>query len=279
MAVLNKKIEILQKRIDNIKRIWTSGYHNYNKNVAEMRQAKNTNSKNWQRLCKLTEKWQKERTAQLTMRRKKAEAEQHRYMLELTELDLKKENLLGQIKAEQAEDNEIVETIFARTEEYLDALESRNAYVTRHVFPRMIIEDGELLSRVTIENEDETRRVVAKVRYLKIVDQELATKGIAAIDRFFSRVRPVADLDPDTQLLYEIAQQVVHIKITPSSIEIGEKMGQFLRLNIKKTKHPDLWQAQDFLKRSISSKKSPQYILLFERVSNKDPWKAFKQTL
>jgi len=172
--------------------------------------------------------------------------------------------------------DDIVTQIFGLNEAVVTASKARMACLTRHVFPRLIGEDGKLRSRVTFTTKDGTRRVIARVNSMTIVKGDLAAEAEALITKFIERFqKPAGKIDPAVKALFDLTSQILIKRIT---FKVGPDLGRFLGVTIDETIFPELARAQALLRLSVESEKTNSYIRIYQRKDAASQWVAVPQS-
>lgn len=191
----------------------------------------------------------------------------------IAELDAKLTLITSQVEAERDEIDDIVSTVVSLKNGEVAAREQVNNYLTERLYSRMLKDDGTLRSQLTLDNSDGTLRLKAMVNTIQFVDQELAEKAKEEIEKFFERLRPAAEMDKHTKMLFELTQKLL---VEKARFKIGPDLYRFLSLKLYKKSFPELYQAQHLLKSSLRSEKSGTYIRIYEK-DTRGAWRPVKQ--
>ncbi len=268
-----RRLEKLKKEEAWVRKKWNKGNQAFIKASEANATLRRRGTKREKKLQKIILSWRQE-TIKLTKKRDKARAAIKGEEERLAALRVEYAKVIEQIEAERKARNEIVTQTFFLSEAMKSARKDRESYLNEHVYPRLIDEAGNLRSQITFTHSDGTRRVVAMVNTINIVDSFLAGEAKSEIEKFFERIRPKAeDIDELTKMLYDLTRKIL---IEKTKFQIGPDLYMFLALELDKEIFPELKKAQDFLKSSLRSEKSDTYIRLFERESRTGKWKRLK---
>jgi hypothetical protein len=189
--------------------------------------------------------------------------------LELAKL---KEQEGGEVKAE----NEVVAQVFALNEVVVRASKDLEDYLNRQVFPRLLDDDGKLLSQVSFTSADQLRRVRAMTNTMTIVRGDLATEAMNQIERFFDRFQKQAEtMDPNSKALYDLTRQLL---VEKASFKVGPDLYRFLAMELDEEIFPELAEAQRLLRLSIRSEKTTSYVRIHERTDLSGKWEPVRQS-
>lgn len=180
----------------------------------------------------------------------------------IAELKLRRSMTISRVEIERNEIDEIVSTVFALKKGEAASREQVNDYLTDKIYGRMEKSDGRLRSQLTLDNSAGTLRVKAMVNTIQFVDSELAEQAMKEIEKFFERLRPVAEMDENTNILFDLTEKLL---VEKARFKIGPDLYRFLSLKLYKKDFPELYQAQLLLKSSLRSEKSRTYIRLYEK--------------
>ena len=268
-----RRLEKLKKKEGQARGKWNKGYQAFMKASELNATLKRRGTEREKRLRNIILSWRQE-TVELTTDRDLARVAIKDEEERLAALRVEYAKVIEQIEAERKARNEIVTQTFFLSKFMKSAREDREGYLNEHVYPRLIDEAGNLRSQIAFTHSDETRRVVAMVNTIAIVDSFLAGEAKDEIEKFFERIRPkVEDIDELTQMLYDLTRKIL---IEKTKFQMGPDLSTFLALELDREIFPELRRAQDFLKRSLRSEKSNSYIRLFERESRADKWVRLK---
>lgn len=268
-----RRLEKLKKKEGQARGKWNKGNQIFIKASEVNATLKRRGTEREKKLRDIILGW-RQKTVELTKSRDEARAAIKDEEERLVNLRVEYAKVVEQIKAERKARDEIVTQTFFRSEVMKSARKDREDYLNEHVYPRLIDEAGKLRSQITFTHSDETKRVVAMVNTIAIVDSFLAGEAKDEIERFFERIRPKAeDIDELTQGLYDLTRKIL---IEKTKFQIGPDLYTFLSLELDKEIFPELKKAQDFLKRSLRSEKSDTYIRLFERKNRTDKWEQVR---
>ena len=270
-----RRLEKLKKEEARVRKKWNKGNQAFIKASEANATLKRRGTEREKKLQKIILSWGQE-TAKLTKDRDEARAAIKDEEERLVSLRVEYAKVIEQIEAERKARDEIVVQTFFRSKVMKDARKDREDYLNEHVYPRLIDEAGKLRSQITFTHSDETKRVVAMVNTIAIVDSFLAGEAKDEIERFFERIRPKAeDIDELTQGLYDLTRKIL---IEKTRFQIGPDLYRFLSLELDREIFPELRKAQDFLKGSLRSEKSDTYIRLLERENRTDTWEQVRIT-
>jgi len=268
-----RRLEKLKKEEAWVRKKWNKGNQTFIKASEANATLKRRGTEREKKLRNIILSWGQE-TARLTEDRDETRAAIKGEEERLATLRVEYVKTIEQIEAERKARNEIVTQTFFLSQVMKSARKDREGYLNERVYPRLIDEAGNLRSQITFTHSDETRRVVAMVNTINIVDSFLAGEAKGEIEKFFERIRPKAgDIDELTQMLYDLTRKIL---IEKTKFQIGPDLYRFLSLELDREIFPELKKAQDFLKRSLRSEKSDTYIRLFEREGRTGKWERLK---
>ncbi len=193
-------------------------------------------------------------------------------LLELgTKLTMLREQEINEIK----NIDDIVIQVFGLNEAVVQAAAAREDCLKRHVFPRLIDSQGNLLSQITFPSSDGLRRVVAMVNTMTIIRGDLAAEAQREIQQFMERVQKPAKIDPTMEALFELTRQLL---IEKTDFKVGPDLYRFLAMDLDADTFPELARAQMLLRQSIRSEKTNSYIRIYERSSRTENWEVVPQS-
>lgn len=267
-----QKLEKITIQEEKTRKKWTAEYGKYMKAAEDLARLKIHGTAKETSLRAKVLGWPK-RTVELTKNRDAARKEGKKIEEQLIQLGLELTRLTEQEGGEVGLTDEIVTQVFALNDVVVRAAVDREDCLTRHVFPRLII-DGKLCSQVSFTKSDGLRRVVAMVNTMTIVQGDLAIQAKAEIEKFFARFQATA-MNQNTKALYELTKQIL---IEKTNFKVGPDLYRFLGMELDEEVFPELSLAQHLLRKSIKSEKTNSYIRLFERKTSKDKWEVVRQS-
>ncbi len=253
---------------------WTKEYGKFLKATTDLANLKRFGTKRHERLKNSIRSWP-DRTSELTRKRDEVRTAIAEQKGEVTKQEIELSRVVEKEAAERKSRDELVNQVFLLNNSVIAALETRNHYLSGHVYNQLVDEQGNLRSQLTFINSDGIRKVVAMVNTIQLVMPDLAAEAMREIEQFFDRFRPQAEMDEATQALYDLTKKLLVMK---TKFRIGPDLYRFLSLELDNDIFPELRKAQDLLKNSIRSEKTDSYIRLYRRVSRADKWKQIKQT-
>ena len=266
-----KKLYVEEKRA----RVrWTKGYGQY---IAAAEQIADLTLHGTKREASLRQKikgWPKE-SASLTRERDKFRAEISKSEESLIALGIKLAIVSADELSQSRATDEVVTEVFSLNEVVVRAASSREDYLKRQIFTKLIDEDGQLRRQVTFDSANGLRRVVALVNVMTIVRSDLAAEAKRLIGRFFERFQQPAKLDPRVGVLFELTRQLL---VTKTDFKVGPDLYRFLAAELDSDVFPELFEAQALLRQSIRSEKTSSYIRLYVRTSRADKWTPVPQS-
>ena len=171
--------------------------------------------------------------------------------------------------------DDIVIQVFGLNEAVVQAAAAREDCLKRHVFPRLIDSQGNLLSQITFPSSDGLRRVVAMVNTMTIIRGDLAAEAQREIQQFMERVQKPAKIDPTMEALFELTRQLL---IEKTDFKVGPDLYRFLAMDLDAGIFPELARAQMLLRQSIRSEKTNSYIRIYERSARTENWEVVPQS-
>lgn len=273
---INKKKKALQraeKLEASSRKKWTLEYGKFMKATKDLATIKVHGTAKEKGLREKILSWPK-RSVELTKIRDQFRVQVTAIREDLTTLGLEQALLNEQQNSEIGLVDEIVKQVFDLNEATVRAATSREECLTRHVFPRLISEDGKLASQVSFTSTNGLRRVVAMVNTMTLIQGDLATKAKAEIERFFDRFQATA-MNTITQALYKLTKEIL---VEKTKFKVGPNLYRFLGMELDSELFPELTLAQQLLRQSIRSEKTNSYIRIYERKSLKDKWEVVKQS-
>ena len=188
-----------------------------------------------------------------------------------TRLALLREKQMNEGKAT----DEIVTQVFGLNVVAVRAARDREECLKRHIFPRLIGDDGKLCRQLAFTSTDQLRRVVAMVNTMTVIDVDLAIAAKTEVEKFFARFQEETPLEGSVAALYDLTRQML---VEKTSFKVGPELYRFLAMELDEAAFPELVTAQRLLRLSIRSEKTSSYIRLFQRTSHADPWEPVAQS-
>lgn len=289
VSIVEKAIKSVQRNIDRLKKVeakaraaWTKRYHEYQESVTrkdaianEFRDRAKTRriipkklDQQFDRLSKLVDGWAKQ-SAELTKKRNEERAKIKAEEDRLHELKVEAAKLIAQVEAERKAVDEVVNMVFTLNHKVILAFHDRNDFLTQHVYPHLIDDEGKLRSQITFMNSDQTRKVVALVNSITRMDPDLAGRARQLVDKFFDQFTEKAEMDQPTMALFDLTRNIL---VEKTQFKVGPDLYRFLGLEIKEQLFPELYQAQMLLRQSMRSEKTDKYVRLYVRESAEHSW-------
>lgn len=272
IAARKRDLEKFSSRESRAKSKWAVGYGKYMAAAAELAKLTRHGTKKEESLKAKVLDWP-QMSCFLTAGRDRHRDEITTAQNELTTLGLDLTRLIEQQSGDERATNEIVAQVFDLNDAVVRAATAREDCLNRHVFPRLISEDGKLSSQVSFTSKDGKRRVVAMVNTMTLVQGDLARKAQEEISKFFSRFK-TTKMDANTKAMFEITEQIL---VEKTKFKVGPDLYRFLGLKLDDELFPELSLAQQYLRQSIRSEKTNSYIRIFERSSPTDKWQVVRQ--
>lgn len=266
-----EKLTGLEERSRNV---WTKAYHRFMKAVKELTELKVHGTQKEEGLKKKIQGWPEE-SSRLTRRRDGFRAQIRETEQELIKLGIEQAQLREQQISEVKSTDEIVTQVFALNEIVVRASGDREDCLTRHVFPRLMDDQGKLHSQISFTSSDGLRRVVAMVNTMTIVRGDLAAQAKSEIQSFFDRFQRAAKMDETVKPLFDLTQQLL---VEKTAFKVGPDLYRFLSMELDADIFPELSRAQTLLRQSIRSEKTSSYIRIYQRKSHTDRWVVVKQS-
>jgi len=267
-------LEKLEKKEKRSRENWTKAYRAFMKAVDDLTEIKIHGTKK-ELVIKSKIKGWPEKTALLTKERDEFRAQIRSAQEKLTQYGTELTVLMERQTSDASATNEVVTQVFSLNEVVVRAARDREACLSRHVFPRLIDDNGKLLSQVTFDSADGLRRVVAMVNTMTIIQGDMAAHAMNQIQKFFDRFQQEVDMNAVTKALYELTRQLL---VEKTSFKVGPDLYRFIAMEIDSSIFPELAEAQQFLRLSIRSEKTNSYIRLYSRKSRADKWEVVPQS-
>lgn len=276
---LERRLKNLKEAEANARTAWTKEYKRFMTYSAELAEREERNmkkgTKRGQQLVDYIKNWP-ERSEKLTKIRDELRTKIDQVEDELAGISLELKKLQLEWDNDLQANDDLIEVIFQLNQKIVQALEERNAVLTKRVYSRLIKEDGTLRRQLTLENSDGTRKLVALVNSIQFIQTELAEAAKAEIEKFFERYQqPILPQNPTLAKLYQLTQELL---VDKRNFKIGPSFYIFISLDIDAAQFPELAKAQENLRASIRSMKTNSYIRLYERASRSDKWIPIKQS-
>jgi methyl-accepting chemotaxis protein len=270
-----KKQELakVQGEEEKIRQRWTLSYTKTWEKVRALYKTKNHATVKAQALWKKVMEWPDE-SPKITATRDDRRLRIANIKAGLEQLGLELARAIEQEYSGVNATDEVVTQVFSLNDTVLQAASRREECLKRHVFPRLINENGKLSSQVSFTSSDGLRRVVAMVNTMTIVLGELANNAQDEIQRFFDKFQQT-QMDPVTQAMYELTKQIL---VEKTKFKVGPDLYRFLGMELDEDIFPELALAQRYLRQSIRSEKTNSYIRLYERRSMSDKWEVVPQS-
>jgi len=267
-----KSIDALMKREAKARENWRKKHRRYQKAAKEgFKVRRGTKKEN--KLKQIVYDWEQE-NKKLTIERDEARRQLRLKQEEASRLEFELSRSMEKDRAEMRAVDELVDQVFTLNDAVVEALKTRNAFLTRQVYDKLIKEDGSLRSQVTFTNSDGTRKVVAMVNSITQIRSDLAETAREEIQSFFSRFQRHAQLFDDIQALFDLTRKIL---VEKTKFKVGPDLYRFLSLDLNKDNFPELVRAQELLKKSLRSEKTDSYIRLWTRPDCRSKWSQVKQ--
>jgi hypothetical protein len=260
----------LDEQIKSTSERWTKGYHRFIKAAEEISQIVQHGTKKEAELRTIILEWTT-RTEEQTRDKHSIRNEKEQKKEELNKMKLELAKIEAELNAEKVANSEIVDQVFNLHSMVVDSLKARNDYLSEKVYNRLIDDNGNLRSQLTILHPNGLKKIVAMVNSITKIVPELAIEAKAEIDKFFGRFQKAEEMSVEMKALYEIVQQLL---IEKTTFKVGSELYRFFDLNIDESVFPELKKAQSLLRRSLRSERTESYIKLYERKSLSDKWIA-----
>lgn len=270
-AEIRLKKKELQKLAESEKKSrtrWTKDYAAVGKAAEMLADITTLGTKKHNRLKTIIKGW-KEKTTNLTGNRNLYRDKIEQAKQELQKLEIKLALVKEQESNESRSIDDIVAQIFALNQTAVEASHARLACLERHVFPRLIDDDGKRRSQITFTHKNGKQRVIAMTNEMVVIAGDLAEEAENQIKKFFARFQQPAEMDPQMRPLFELTQKILIQKV---DFKIGEELSTFLGLELDRKTFPELVYAQDLLKRSIRREKTNSFIRIYQREDSTSNW-------
>lgn len=269
-----KEFARLQKLEAQARLAWTKAYRIFKKAAVDIAALKIHDTKREEHLKNIINGWD-EKGAILTLKRDHCRREIAEKEKEISEKKIELAKIRTQIENAKNIDDSLVDQVFRLNDTVTAALMNRNDFLSANVYHRLIDEKGKLSTQLTINNSFGTKRVVALVNSIHIVDAHKAAEAKDLIQKFFDNLQANIEMDVTTRALYDLTQKLL---VEKTSFKIGPTFYQFISLDINADIFPDLVMAQDLLKSSLRSEKTSSYIRLYTRLDRHSNWIPVKQS-
>ncbi|OGF30367.1 hypothetical protein A2300_04575 [Candidatus Falkowbacteria bacterium RIFOXYB2_FULL_35_7] len=275
IAVVEQNLKKLRKKEEEVRKSWVKKFREFVSTsldtvdvLGEMEQrledrkkgSKKLKSKS-KRIADIFKRFadlNKELTKERDEARNKIRQEEER----LQELRIRQAELVAKVKAQQEAQDEIIAIVFELNDAVIKALEARNNYLSRHIYPHLLNDDGTLRRQITFESSDGKRKVVAMVNSITMVQPDLAERAQQLIVGFFDGFSERLEMDELTREMFDMTRDIF---VEKTHFSVGQSFALFLRLEIKEEVFPELYQAQMLLRQSMRTKKTDSYIRLYEK--------------
>jgi hypothetical protein len=278
---LDRQISANQKELKKLGKLelrsrqkWTKEFRAFKKAAKAVSKITRPKSKKREKLAAKIESFDA-RNVDLTILRDHYRASITKSREELVKLQTERTLLSEQISTENKSVDEIVTSVFRLNETVVEASTGRAEYLTRHVFQRLIGDDGKIRSQVSFTSSDGLRRVIAMTNTMTLVQGDMATEAQQLIEKFFERFQQTAAMDPNTKILYDLTHQLL---IEKTKFKVGPDLYRFLSMEIDQETLPELHEAQRLLRQSIRSEKTSSYIRIKQRESQNLNWVDVRQS-
>ena len=276
---IKKQLKYLTNQEETARNQWNRGYQQFIKASQEYVTKTKLDTKLAHRLRAIINDWPAY-SDQLTEQRDQARQELAKLSQYLKEMEIELTKLLQQAEAEQNERDEIVKQTFLLNNTMVSALETRNNYLTSHVYKHLYDEQGKLKTQVSFVNSDKTRKVVALVNTITFIEPASASEAKQLINDFFQsisqlKIKSISPaVDQTTQALVDITQQLL---VEKTRFKVGPKLYQFLSLEIEGKVFPELKKAQQLLRAGLRSEQTNSYVRLLVKNTATNRWEQVRQ--
>jgi len=281
IATLEREIPKKKKELERLTGLevrardrWTKGYHAFLKAAGRLANLKVHNTKTEAGLKKKIDCWPAE-SGTLTRERDAVRIQVKKAEQELAALGTKMATLREQESNEIGTTNEIVTQVFALNDAVVRAATDREECLKRHVFPRLIDEQGNLRRQLSFTSSNGLQRVVAMVNTLTIVRGDLASQAKGEIEQFFERFQRTTKMDEGVRPLYDLTRELL---VEKTDFKVRPDLYRFLAMDLDGEIFPELSRAQTLLRQSIRSEKTTSYIRLYLRESRASKWEVVPQS-
>lgn len=269
-----RQLQILTRLEERSRKVWTKAYHIFLKSANQLTELKIHGTKKEADLRKKIKDWPAE-TTRLTKERDNLREQIKESEQMLVALGTERATILEQQSSETKTINETVTQVFALNDAVIRASSDREECLNRHVFPRLIDDEGNLCSQISFTSSDGLRRVVAMVNTMTIVRSDLAGEAKSQIESFFARFEKVATLDQSVKPLYDLTRELL---VEKTDFKVGPDLYRFLAMELDADIYPELSKAQTLLRQSIRSEKTTSYIRIYKRESRTSNWDVVRQS-
>jgi len=253
---------------------WVRGNRRYNKAVKTLINLKTHGSKKEASLKKSIEAWWA-KNIQLTQSRDAFRAQMAKAEEELTGLSTRLVLLSAEEISQKKATDEVVKQVFSLNDTVVEASTNREKYLTSHIFPHLFDGKGRMMRQVTFTNSASTRKVVALVNSITMVQGDMANAAKELIEQFFERFKEATKMEASVKPLYELTRQILFEK---TQFKVGPDLYRFLSMDLNEKDFPELSRAQRLLRASIRSEKTNSYIRIYERESVLQRWRPVRQS-
>lgn len=223
----------------------------------------------------MNQKWRKQ-DAELTEQRDGKYDELNEQQQKLSDLKSELSKLTERVAQERETARVFIDQVFRLTETMVEAILARNEFLVEEAFQKLRLPDGKILKSVTIKHPSGKRKVVIQTKNIDEIDATMAAMAIAEAEKFFERVNPTVrpEMDDATSLLYDICKRMFFEKTT---FRVGDTLFEFLSMPFDQEKFPELARARTYAIRSLRSKRSRPYVVLYEFDEKLGKFVRFKQ--
>lgn len=268
LAEIDKTLGRLQRAEVQVRTLWNKNYQRFLKATEFLANARNNKTKAFARAAEIVRQWRLQ-SENLTKRRDQYRDDINLWQDKKKQVEVELSVLHAQLESQIRETDGIVDQVFALNDSVVQALESRDAYVSNHVYNRLFDDKGHLRSQVTIDSADGLRRVVAMVNTITKIEPVLAAEALRLIESFFAKYQQQSEVDAVIRSWIEITSALLIEKV---SFKVGPNLYRFLGVDIDSDLLPELAQAQMLLRKSLRSEKTNTYLRLYCRTSRVDRW-------
>lgn len=256
------------------RKVWTKAHWVFSRAAIELAELKTHKTKKEADLKKKIQEWP-EKSIGLTRERDDLREKIRKVEQELVSLGTEQTKLVEQQLNETKTIDEIVTQVFSLNATVVRAASDREECLNRHVFPRLVDDNGNLRSQISFTSSDGLRRVVAMVNTMTIVRGDLATQAKSEIQKFFERFQKTTKMDDKVKPLYDLTRELL---VEKTDFKVGPDLYRFLAMDLDPEIFPELAKAQTLLRQSIRSEKTNKYIRIYQRSSRTDNWEVIPQS-
>ena len=265
---IDRSLKRLYQVEAKVRGTWNKHYQRFLRASEYLAGAHNTKTKAFARAAEIVRHW-KLLTEELTQKRDKVREDIDEWEKQRQKVEVELAELRARVIAMTQETDGIVDQVFNLNDSVVQALENRDAYVSNHVYRRLLDDQGNLRSQITIDSADGLRRVVAMVNTITKIQPDLADEALRLIEVFFSKYQEHSEVDEVIRSWIELTSALL---IEKKSFKVGPGLYRFLGLEIDPHLLPELSMAQMLLRKSLRSEKTNTYLRLYCRISRADRW-------